>query len=194
MIRVNLLKSKVEQVAPEIHYQTDISFGTKSTIKEKLFYLFLPFALIFGFFQYKAYSVKMEINSFEQKSQQALAKLKGMDLDIKEIEKFQAEKRKLDSQVEVIKQLSKERLKNVKSLDAVQNLIPQKAWLSSISIRDNKVQFSGFATDDIVVSEFMQALENSVYFAGVNLVSSEEFKKDAGAIKKFTINCNLENL
>ena len=90
--------------------------------------------------------------------------------------------------------MSKERLKNVKSLDALQGIIPSKAWLTEAKILENKIEISGMATDDLVISDFMQDLTKSIYFTHVVLESSEEVKRDEGVVKQFKIKCNLENL
>ncbi len=194
MIRVNLLRNAIDQGVPDFNFKTDIVPDVKKELYGRVLLLALPIIAVFGFRQYNAFMARSEISKLEVKAKELSAKLKELEPAVKEVEKFKEEKRKLDSQLDIIKQLSKERLKNVKSLDALQNLIPQKAWLTAIRVKENKAELDGFAVDDIVVSEFMQALENSIYYANVSLVTSEEFKKEAGTIKKFVIKCNLENL
>lgn len=154
----------------------------------------LPVVLIYAYNFYNTVQKKDEVSRLQMEVTVAKEKLKSLDPDVKEIEKFQEEKRKLDSQLDVIKKLSKERLKNVKSLDALQDIIPQKAWISDLKFNENKVELTGYATDDIVISEFMHALGSSIYFANVNLTASTEEKRSEGVVKKFMIKCNLENL
>ncbi len=165
-----------------------------SDILAKLLILFLPFVALYGYQKYDEFTSKILIEKLKTRKEAVDSKLIALAPAVREIEQFQQEKQLLDSQLEVIKHLSKERLKNVKSLDAMQSLIPQRAWLASLKILENKVELEGYSTDDLVISEFMQSLEASIYYANVALVSSEEFKKDTVIVKKFIIRCYLENL
>jgi len=194
MIKVNLLTNAIDQGGADFNFKTDVMPDVKKEFYSRIFILIVPIVAVFAFRQFNAFQARSEVSKLEKKSQELQVKLKELEPAVKEVEKFKEEKKKLDSQLDIIKQLSKERLKNVKSLDALQNLIPQKAWLTAVKVKENKVEMDGLAIDDIVISEFMQALENSIFYANVGLVNSEEYKKDLGTIKKFTIKCNLENL
>jgi Tfp pilus assembly protein PilN len=168
---------------------------TQDTIL-KFALLLMPLILAFGFRQYKTNLLERELTNLQTEYTNIQTELKKLDPIVKEIEKFQEEKRKLDAQLEVIKRLSKERLRSVKSLEALQAIIPPRAWLAKLKFTDkNTVELEGFATDDLVISEFMQALESSIFFSGVNLeVSEENPDKKTGVVKKYKIICYLENV
>lgn len=200
MIKVNLLKGTggSRQGTSGTSVDTNLSefdFGPKKTnSKVKLLLLIVPIISILGFRQYNYFMAKNELETFKKKNQEVSNRLRELDAAVKEVERFQEEKRKLTNQIEVIKRLSKERLRNVKSLDALQTLIPGKAWINSLKVLDTKLEIEGFADNDIVISEFMQSLDSSIYFKEITLVSSEESKKDKGSLKKFILRCNLENI
>lgn len=168
--------------------------GGNFDIIVKMFFLLVPFVLCYLYRDYQIGLKKAQQDALQADLTELQAKLKSYDPGLKDIEKFQEEKQKLDNQLGVIKNLSKERLKNVKSMDALQGIIPKKAWLTSLKINDNVVQMQGVATDDLVISDFMKDLEASIYFTNVLLEGSEETRTTEGAQKIFRIKCGLQNL
>jgi hypothetical protein len=207
MIRINLLKDVGGggTVVGGTRSQTIVAgltsiadFGSSDSgarsVLIKIILLILPIGGWYGMDFYLTAQAQEKMVVVKNQVAEMDKKLKEIEPVVKELERFQEEKRKLDSQVAVIKRLAKERLRNVKSLDALQGIIPLKAWLNELKVTENKVSLVGFAADDSVVSEFMKELESSIYFAGVTLKASEESKTNDGVVKKFEILCNLENL
>ncbi|MBK9293200.1 MAG: PilN domain-containing protein [Oligoflexia bacterium] len=201
MIKVNLLRDISEIAAPKKRFTFGSSPSASAEVSAsegglaiRLVLFILPIVFAFGYQKYQKMLSDADLRNLQSEHEALQAKLKSLDPVISEVERFQEEKRKLNSQLEVIKQLSKERLKNVKSLDMLQTIIPPKAWLTSLKVIDKKVEMEGMAVDDIVISEFMQAMSTTIYFSNVTLIGSEEFKQQDGAVKKFKIKCNLENL
>jgi Tfp pilus assembly protein PilN len=197
MIKVNLLRDTGSRVSADGKYLSEelerAPFPVKEVLTKGIAFL-LPVVIYLSYRGYREIVLSSQLKGLSQELTSTQEKLKSLDPAVKEMDRFQVEKSRLDSQLDVIKRLSKERLKNVKSLDALEGIIPQRAWLKSLKFTDNKVEFSGLATDDLVVSEFMSALEASIYFANVTLVSSEELKVQAGNLKAFIVRCVLENL
>jgi Tfp pilus assembly protein PilN len=207
MIRINLLNdisgggasvSGGAQAATEGTAPTDFGgFGEQTSpidlgIKAAL--VILPLVFAYGYRQYLSTKAGFEHARLQQQQRETEQKLRGYDAALKDIEKFEEEKRKLDSQLAIIKTLSKERLKNVKSLDALQGIIPNSAWLDSLKMKGDKVEFEGFAVNDVVVSEFMQQLTSSIYFNHIVLTDSTEAKTSEGGVKRFKIRCNMGNI
>lgn len=203
MIKVNLLRDISQMGQPKKRFSfgssdsSPAAVGTQDETKEfvtRAIVFILPIIFTFGYQKYRKMISEEDFKNLQNEQQALQAKIKALEPAIREVEKFQEEKRKLNSQLEVIKQLSKERLKNVKSLDMLQTIMPQKSWLTSLKIIEKKVEIEGLAVDDIVISELMQAMSTTIYFSNVTLVSSEESKQSEGVVKKFKIKCNLENL
>jgi Tfp pilus assembly protein PilN len=198
MIRINLLRDSgsagVASVESGTSSETKIHSLKPSDLVVKGIAFALPLLLFIMYRGYTELIQSRQLKALKTQLSTTQDKLKLLDPAVKEMDRFQIEKHKLDSQLDVIKQLSRERLKNVKSLDALQGIIPAHAWLRELKLTDDKVELSGLATDDLVISEFMSSLEASIYFANVTLVSSEEFKSSTGIVKAFTVKCVLENL
>ena len=100
-------------------------------------------------------------------------------------------KKKIDSRIDTIKEISKERLSNAKALDALHDIVPPQAWLKNLSIENGKVKIVGEATEDLVVSQLLRNLDESIYFKDVKLLSSTEVRKAGGSYKAFSIDCTL---
>lgn len=160
----------------------------------RMIVLIFPVLLTFSYDRYVKFVSEEDIKRLTAEYTALQEKLKIQEVAVKEVEKFQEEKRKLDSELQIIKNLSTERLKNVKALDALQGIIPIKAWLKDLKIVDKRLEMSGFAMDEFVISEFMQGLGSSIYFSNITLGASEEDKRKEGSVKKFIIKCKLENL
>lgn len=160
----------------------------------KVLFIVVPLLLTYSYRQFLINRAEAKKASLTAEKSAADAKLRSFDASLRDIEKFEEEKRKLNAQLDVIKTLSKERLKNVKSLDALQGLIPSSAWLDSLRIIGDKVDLEGFAVNDVVVSDFMQQLSSSIYFSHVVLADSTEATTPEGSVKKFHIKCNLESI
>lgn len=207
IINVNLLRDISQTNAPKKMF----SFGASSAINavsgvvmpakdetsafvNRGIIFVIPIIFALGTQKYQKIMSDDMLQNLQKEHAALQEKLKTFDPAVREVERFQEEKRKLNSQLEVIKQLSRERLKNVKSLDMLQQIIPAKAWLISLRVIEKKVEMEGIALDDIIISEFMQAMSQTIYFSNVTLVSSEEAKLSEGLVKKFKIKCNLENL
>lgn len=111
---------------------------------------------------------------------------------VQEIKKFKDEEGKLQARIGFLDKLSKDRLREIKVVDLVQQIIPEKVWLSRLEIGNGRMVLSGMAMSDFDISSFMEALAKSVHFVDVNLVSSVENYFDGLNLKKFEIVCIME--
>lgn len=198
MIRVNLLRniSAGDEKTSQGYTQTYVATADspERAMAIKIAIAVIPSLAFFGFRFYKISEVRAELNAVSLKNNQVLAQLETLAPAVKELDRFKEEEKHLKDQLEVIKGLSKERLKVVKSLTAIPDLMPPKAWITYLNISENnKVKIDGLAVDDIVVADFLKNLNASIYYTNVVLTSSEETKTRGGTLKKFGVQCDLEN-
>lgn len=193
MIRVNLnLDAKALRMATDTGEEVvDQSIIQREGIKRLVIILLLPVGLIV----YERQNIPELENKIKAKSLYITelanknAKARGA---VSEITKFKEDQAKLQAQIDSIEILRKERMREVQILDTIQKETPSKLWLSKIDLRENKLTLNGFATSDMDVSTFMEALSRSVFLQQVNLIKSEE-KTDSGTtLKYFTIECLLD--
>lgn len=124
------------------------------------------------------------LNSLNEKIEQA----KGV---VDEIKKFREDKARLEIQISTIESLTKERLREVKILDAIQTDIPQKTWLTKIEVQNDLLTLSGYSAVDADTTSFMEKLSNSIHLKDVNLIKSEENQVAGGYIKRFEISSGI---
>ncbi len=195
MIKVNLLKSdnkaaarpKGEAIEGEL-----VLVSRDDAYKRLLLVLVFPL-LLFGYEKMTIPSKQAEAAELSTMLSQLQEHNSKFENSYKEIQKFREDKQKLETKIGIIDSLSKDRLKDVKALDAIQSSVPEKAWLNSLDMIGNKMQLVGLAMSDADISLFMDNLSKSVYFKDVNLVSSVEQSTDTGVLKGFEINCLIES-
>ncbi|MNL16532.1 Fimbrial assembly protein (PilN) [compost metagenome] len=98
----------------------------------------------------------------------------------------------IETRISALEKISKDRQREIRVLDLVQQLIPEKAWLTRLQINPDKVVIQGLALSDFEVSTFLESLTKSVFLMDVNLVSSSESITDGVSLKRFEISCVLE--
>jgi type IV pilus assembly protein PilN len=115
-----------------------------------------------------------------------------MARSVQEIKKFKEDEAKIQARIDYLDKLSKNRLREIKILDLIQQVIPEKVWLTTVESRSGRLSLSGMAMSDFDISIFMESLAKSVFFVDVNLMSSVETTFDGLDLKKFEILCVTE--
>lgn len=111
---------------------------------------------------------------------------------VQEIKRFKEDEARIQNRINQIDLLSKNRFREIKVLDLVQQVIPEKVWLTKVDMNDGRVVIGGYAMTDYDISGFMESLAKSVYFIDVNLLNSNETLYDGLTIKVFEIACSME--
>ena len=98
----------------------------------------------------------------------------------------------LEQKLTIMKKLSRVRLREVKALDYIQSILPEKVWFKDMRFDDNKLSLNGFAVGDDDLNELTRALENSVQFSNVIILQAKDEKLQNGTYKQFEISCTTE--
>jgi type IV pilus assembly protein PilN len=173
---------------------TSLGPGAPAEVLVRLVVVVIPLLLIIGLDYYFAEQRNREAARVLAELTEAQGRLETLKPQVEAVKKFQENKKQLQDKIDVIRRISKERLKNVKALDALHSIVPAKAWLTKLTIKDNRCALEGEAIEDIDVSQLMQGLEESVFFASVLLKGVESVKSKGGVVKKFAIEVNMENM
>lgn len=195
MIRINLSPTSSRQKAGKASGSgLELAGGVNEVQRQgamKLLLVLLPSVALYFYGDMvvsektKALRSKQEyLNSLNVKIEQA----KGV---VDEIKKFKEDKARLEIQISTIESLTKERLREVKILDAIQSDIPQKTWLTKVEVRNDLLTLTGYAAADADTTNFMEKLSNSIHLKDVNLVKSEENQVAGGYIKRFEISSGI---
>lgn len=132
------------------------------------------------------------------KLQQSIDRFNSLETDIKQ----------LSSKVEAIKSITVsvfERYKLLIVLEHLQILQPSGVWYDVLSVKDNKISIKGAAFDNILVAEFLTALESTktqevdpvdlrtyVYFDPSKLIGTKAIQSDITGITTSSVGFDIE--
>ncbi|NUN06123.1 MAG: PilN domain-containing protein [Bdellovibrio sp.] len=111
---------------------------------------------------------------------------------VAEIKKFKEDEATIEKRISALEKISKDRQREIRVMDLLQLIIPEKAWLSRVQLNPDRVNVQGYALSDLDVSTLLEGLTRSALLMDVNLVSSSEVSQDGVMLKKFEISCLLE--
>lgn len=189
MIKVNLLRSMgMEQGAagmvvtasamtPELQRQAAIKVVS---------ILILPL-LIYVYERFQASELQTALSQVDAELAQLEQERSKVTDAAPRIEQYTAEKKKIDKQLAEIRAVTQVRLKEVKTLDALQTLVPLKTWFKSIVIDGNSIKLSGYTTSEEGISQLIGGLQTSPLFSGVDMKSAAQETLPTGPAKKFEI-------
>lgn len=115
-----------------------------------------------------------------------------MERAVQEIKKFKEDEAKIQSRINYLDRVSKGRLREIKIMELLQQIIPEKVWLTRLESTDGRLNVSGLAMTDYDISQFMEGLSKSAFFLDVNLLNSGEQNFDNLNVKRFEISCTME--
>ncbi|WP_413582435.1 PilN domain-containing protein [Bdellovibrio sp. HCB288] len=111
---------------------------------------------------------------------------------VAEIKKFKEDEAIIEARISALDKISRDRYREIRVMDLLQQVIPEKAWLTQVNLNPEKMNVQGLGLSDFEVSQFLEALTKSVFLMDVNLVSSTEVTVDGMILKKFEISAVLE--
>lgn len=199
MIKVNLLKNRgnvSDTSATQLDFDMPITApgegsGGASEIVAKVFTIILPVLILWGYETYNignlssqnevAQSRMNELNTEITQNKPVVEKAKAMQKEIKELEE----------RIVLIKNLSKVRLREIKAIDYLQNVIPEKVWFIELDFKDTNFQARGFSVSEEALNKFIESLEGKSFFRNVILMQSVDQKTKTGTVKSFTFSSSL---
>ena len=109
-------------------------------------------------------------------------------LEVEEAEKLKTD---LLKKLEVIKQLKANKAGPVHMLDQLSQATPEKLQLLGLDENRGRVQLTGIAVSNEVISQFLSNLEQSDYFSDVYLNAIDQVDQEGVKLKNFSITARL---
>ena len=128
--------------------------------------------------------VQGEFDQLNQEKQNLQNQVKGFSYMQKKSQEF-------NNKLAIMKKVAKKKLKVIKGLDQMQDVIPDKMWLKRINYRQDKFTIEGAAETNKQVQNFIEALEGTRLFSGVKLERVQE--QDRTKRRTFTISSVLRS-
>lgn len=122
--------------------------------------------------------------------EQQLAQFKPQQ---EQVDAFKAQKAEIEQKLQVIERLERSRSGPVHILDELATRTPERVWLTLLSANDGRIELKGMSLDNELVALFLTSLNDSKYFANVELKETELKTVDALKLNTFRILAQLES-
>lgn len=118
-------------------------------------------------------------------------RIKALEIVKQKVDDFKAKNAELNRRIEIIDVLEKNRTGPLYVMDALSHAVPNKAWIDEFTEKNSQTKLVGVADSEFTVADFMQALQSSPYFVGVELgvIKKTEIRKLD--LRSFVINTTL---
>lgn len=101
------------------------------------------------------------------------------------IKKMQMKENLLSLKITEIEKKVIDKNTRIQMLDLIQQLVPEKVWLSKVAEANSIVSLAGFAVNDTELNTFFDSISKSIFFVDANIVNSNEVNLDGTNFKKF---------
>lgn len=179
MIKINLLPVRAIRKKESIRQQ--ISIGILSLV--------LAFIII-GYFHISA---EREISFTQDKITETDNEIKTYKKVLKEIKIFKEKKTVLIKKIKIIEKLEQSRKGPFNLFAELSKVIPERAWLESLSEKNSQIEIKGIASDNKTIANFMTSIEDSSAFKKVELMVSKVSNKFKKGFKSFTLKFSLNS-
>lgn len=138
---------------------------------------------------------KIRINSLQAEQAQIQQRVDAVEAEkasfgsaAPRVEKANKLKEKIEKQIKVIRELAKNRLREVKALDQLQSVLPSGTWLNQVSMEGGKITLEGYALNEGSLTELLTALNSNVFFSMVQPKGTTLMPNEAlGSVTSFNI-------
>lgn len=196
MIKINLLKNRSIASGGDTTYAITVDQGGGSEAqKEALIKIMLMavFSVILVFIENSNISdLKKEQFVYTSQLQEIQGKIAKLKEEAGKLAEFEKESKELEDKMKIMKALSKTRLKELKALDFLQTIMPERVWLSSLDYSNEKFSLKGFALTDDDLTDLIQSLDKSSFFTDVVLLQAREQTSKDGTLKVFEMTTTIE--
>ncbi|HEY5191255.1 MAG TPA: PilN domain-containing protein, partial [Candidatus Deferrimicrobium sp.] len=138
-------------------------------------------------------TVSGKISRLDAEIAKANTDIARLQKEIGEVEKFKARKAELQKKVDIISNLQKGRTGPVRHFEALSAAIPEKCWIDTLGMKDEKVILSGVALNNYTIANFMTALGQTGRFRDVVLGAAEQTTVAGVKLVKFNLTFQTVN-
>jgi Tfp pilus assembly protein PilN len=191
MIRINLLKNLGLSTAGALG-EGELTVGeTRQQIALKAVVLVIPMILLMAYEKIHLDSLTAEAEAINVQVKKIESSIGSFGQDAPKVAEYKLREKKVEDEKKIISELSNRRLKEVKALDALQNVLPDRSWYELIDINDGKVKLQGYTLNEHGADELVKSLSSSVFFSDVELRKFEAVDINGTAGKKYELEFNI---
>jgi type IV pilus assembly protein PilN len=141
------------------------------------------------------YGLKLgQISSAKNDISAANIKITELKAKIGKLEELKKFKEQVKKKLDVLAQLRKNKTGPARRLATLSNITPDKLWLTAYAESNENVKLSGVAYTEDLIAQFMQNIQASDDYSGVELIVSEQTVIADTKLKKFELAFKLESM
>ncbi len=177
MIRINLLPVKVSR--------------RQEAVRSELMLVGVAAAIMALIMAGAFVSAQSRVNTVKAENAELQREIKRVEEIAAEVKKAQELKAERQKKLSVIKQLKANKSGPVHMLDELSQATPEKLQLQSLDENKGRLELTGIAVSNEVISQFLSNLEQSDYFDEVFLNAIDQVDQDGVKLKNFSITARL---
>jgi len=133
-----------------------------------------------------------QLTSINSRIAKAEKRIKELGAVKKKVDDFKARNAELNRRIQIIKVLENNRTGPLYVMDALGKSIPKKAWIDEFTEKGLNAKLTGIADNEFTVADFMEALQKSPYFTGVELGVIKKTSLRNQSLRSFVISSRLD--
>ena len=188
MIRINLLTTE-RAVGKKKAASPGVTAAQRVTIGAAL--ILIGTVTTIGWWYWSLHTQSRQLDAEIARAEVEAPQLRAV---LASVQKFEAERARLQQRVSLIEQLRRGQTGPVHILDEVSKALPDRLWLVSMGQRGNDFTLDGRTTSLTALSDFVANLEASSWFQRpVEILDSAVNQTPSGDIVSFTIRATSSN-
>ena len=136
-------------------------------------------------------TLTIQLNQLQQDNAKLSREINRKKEIVEEVDAAEKLKEELTKKLTVIKQLKASKTGPVHLLDQLSMACPDKLQLQSIDEKKGRLQITGLAVSNEIISQFLSNLEQSRYFEDVYLNAIDQTEQEGVKLKNFSITARL---
>jgi len=141
------------------------------------------------------YGLKLgQISSAKNDITAANVKITELKAKIGKLEELKKFKEQVKKKLDVLAQLRKNKTGPAQRLATLSNITPDKLWLTAYAESNENVKLAGVAFTEDLIAQFMQNIQSSNDYTGVNLIVSEQKVISDTKLKSFELAFKLKSM
>jgi type IV pilus assembly protein PilN len=133
------------------------------------------------------YLLDREVTDLKEETGRLQVRLAELKEKIKEVDRYEKDKKDLEEKVNLIRRLEKHQTIPVHVLDEVSRRVPDRVWLHLFTEAKGAVSIEGYAFSNSDIVTFVNNLKGAKYLKDVVLVESKETLVEKEPVYKFLI-------
>ena len=177
MIRINLLPVKISR--------------RQEAVRSELMLVGVTAGVLVAIMAAAFISVQSRVNTVRAENTDLQEEIRRVEEIAKDVQKAEELKAELQRKLGVIKQLKASKSGPVHMMDELSLATPEKLQLQRLDEQNQRLQFTGVAVSNEVISQFLTNLEQSEYFDDVFLNAIDQVDEEGVKLKNFSISARL---